>query len=124
MRVLSTLVLVILVIAILMDSSFSQTASGPPAQRWKRIDADNGSAIAIDLNSIHQGYGSFGAADAIICIVDNNVCELLNQRRWAFDCRGHFMDIDNGGGMVQAPSRSVVGAIAAIACEGTKDTRP
>jgi hypothetical protein len=89
-----------------------------PAQQtnWRRVDADNGSAMAIDLNSISRPHYTNGAADAIVCILDNDTCVLLNMRRWRFDCHGHFLDIDHGGGLLPAPPRSVAGALSAIAC--------
>jgi hypothetical protein len=100
-----------------------------PTQRWKRIDADNGSTMAIDLNSISHMSNANGATDAIICYLDGNTCPLLNQRRWRFDCHGHFINIDGAGGLVVAPPQSVAGQLADIACKSTKNelsavTRP
>jgi hypothetical protein len=85
----------------------------PPVSNWKTVEADNGAWFAIDMNSITPW--STGGAYAIICAADGNTCPLLNMSRVLFDCRGHYSDIDHGGTM-PAPPRSVIGALAAIAC--------
>lgn len=98
-------------------------AAPAPAYKsnWRRIEADNGAAFAIDMNSIQ--HATNGSAYAVMCILDNDQCAIPNMRRWLFDCHGHYMDTDSRGGMQMAPSRSVAGAMAAIACVGAKDTR-
>lgn len=89
--------------------------------KWKRIEADNGAAFAIDLGSI--SHNTNGSAVAVICVVDNDTCIPPNISRLLFDCHGHYMDIDRGGSLTIAPPRSVVGQMAALACAGAKDTR-
>jgi hypothetical protein len=41
-------------------------------------------------------------------------------RRIRFDCHGHYIDTDGGGGMQMAPPRSVVAQMATAACVGAK----
>jgi hypothetical protein len=89
--------------------------------KWKRIEADNGAAFAIDLGSI--SHNTNGSAVAVMCVVDNDTCIPPNMSRLLFDCHGHYMDIDRGGSLTIAPPRSVVGQMAALACAGAKDTR-
>jgi hypothetical protein len=69
-----------------------------PKPNWKRVEADNGASYAIDLNSISRGSGN---ADAVICIVENDVCDIMNQRRWVFYCS------QNRIGEFPAPSQYV-----------------
>ena len=98
----------------------SPTAAAPAAppnkSNWRKFEADNGAAFALDMNSIAHMHYCNGCTDVVICILDNGQCGLQNMRRWRFDCHGHYMDFDNGGGVQLAPSRSVAGAMAAIAC--------
>lgn len=89
--------------------------------KWKRIEADNGAAFAIDLGSI--SHNTNGSAVAVMCVVDNDTCIPPNMSRLLFDCHGHYMDIDRGGSLTIAPPRSVIGQMAALACAGAKDTR-
>jgi hypothetical protein len=88
---------------------------------WKRLEADNGAAFAIDLASI--SHNTNGSAIAVTCIVDNDACPPPNMSRFLFDCHGHYTDIDRGGSATIAPPRSVVGQMAALACVGARDTR-
>jgi hypothetical protein len=90
---------------------------------WRKFEADNGAGFALDMNSIAHMYYCNGCTDVVICILDNDQCAVPNMRRWRFDCHGHYMDID-GGGMQIAPSRSVAGAMAAIACVGAHENLP
>jgi hypothetical protein len=108
----------------IMDGICTNAVAQSPTQRWKQINAENGSAMAIDLNSISHMSSSNGVTDAIICYLDGNTCPLLNQRRWRFDCHGHFMNIDGAGGLVVAPPQSVAGELADIACGTKKTERP
>ena len=102
-------------------------APQPPPKKanWKRIEADNGAAYAVDLNSI--AHRNNGTAEMQVCIVDNNTCPIMpgtwNPTIFEFDCHGHYADVQNGGGLQMAPPRSVVGQMAALACVGAKDTR-
>ena len=96
--------------------------NGVYKSNWRRIEANNGAAFALDVNSIHHSIN--GNADVVMCIIDNDTCIPPNMRRWLFDCHGHYMDIDGGGGMQMAPPRSVAGATAAIACVGAKENSP
>jgi hypothetical protein len=89
--------------------------------KWKRIEADNGAAFAIDLGSI--SHNTNGSAVAVMCVVDNDTCIPPNMSRLLFDCHGHYMDIDRSGSLMIAPPRSVVGQMAALACAGARDTR-
>jgi hypothetical protein len=89
---------------------------------WKRLEADNGAAFAIDLNSISRFHN--GTAQAVTCVVDNNVCLPPNMSRLWFDCRGHYRDIDRRGPTTIAPPRSVVGRMAEIACTPVAAAKP
>jgi hypothetical protein len=98
---------------------FAAIIAGTPivagaAERWQRIEADNGAASAIELNSVASW--STGEVYAIICALDGDVCPLSGMRRVLFDCRGHYTPIDFGGVSLQAPPRSVIGRLADIAC--------
>jgi hypothetical protein len=85
-------------------------------QDFKKVEADNGSAYAIDLNSIaKRGRETV----AIICPVEAGVCVPRNMFRVAFDCKGHYVDIDHGGGPTAAPPHSLIGRMADIACAKT-----
>lgn len=88
---------------------------------WHRVEADNGAVMVIDMKSIRRGAA--GGAQAVVCLADNDRCSPMDASRWAFDCHGHFQDIDRHSGALQAPPRSVAGAIAALACAGVKDVR-
>lgn len=88
---------------------------------WKRIEADNGTAFAIDLGSIV--HLTDGSAMVAVCVVDADACPPQNMTRLLFDCRGHFRDLDRGGGTQLVAPRSIAGRYAAIACEGAKDSR-
>jgi hypothetical protein len=92
----------------------------PKKSNWRRMEADNGAAYAIDLSSISHLYQCGGCADAVVCIVDSDRCPPQNMRRFRFDCHGHYMDIDGGRSLQMAPPRSVVGQMAALACVGAK----
>ncbi len=86
---------------------------------WKRFEADNGAAFALEMNNIDHLDGCGRCADAVICVLDNNQCLPPNARRIRFDCHGHYMDVLGGGSMQIAPPRSVIGQMAAIACKTT-----
>ena len=112
--------------------SEAPAAGGAPATanyvwrpNWRRVEADNGAVIAINMNSIQ--HNSSGNADASVCVVENDACSPLNMKHWFFDCHGHhFQESLNAGGfspMVYAPPRSLAGGIVAIACAGAKDMR-
>lgn len=98
----------------------AQTAAAQnPVQKWQRLNADNGAGFAVDLNSISRF--SDGSVWMITCVLDNDRCPLLNQSRFKFDCRGHYLDIDRHGSLEIAPPQSVVGRMAEIACNKSKD---
>jgi hypothetical protein len=108
-------------LALIAATLWAWPASAQRPQKWHRVEADNGAAFAIDMNSITRMNN--GAVDTIVCTLNGNACNLLNQSRIRFDCRGHYMDIDRGGQLQMAPPRSVVGRLAAIACVGARDSR-
>jgi len=89
-----------------------------PIQKWHRVEADNGAAFALDLNSLTRLAD--GGALIIVCNLDNDRCSSLNQSRFKFDCRGHCIDIDRRGPLQMAPPRSVAGRMAEIACADGK----
>src|SRR5262245_33767911 len=91
---------------------------------WKRIEADNGAAYAVDLKSIANFNDG---TEMKVCIVDNNACAIMpgtwNPTIFHFDCHGHYIDVYGGGGLRMAPPRSVVGKMAALACVDAKDVK-
>lgn len=108
-----------------MSATASAKAATPIAQptyepEWRIIEADNGAVYALDMKSVSHLYYCGGCADAVMCVVDNNQCPAPNMRRIRFDCHGHYIETDGGGGMQMAPPRSVVGQMAAAACVGAK----
>jgi hypothetical protein len=94
-------------------------AQAAPNSNWRWIKAANGLSYGIDINSIRQGVN--GVAEAIVYIPEGNVPALLNVKRYLFDCRGQFMDMNSRGPMLPAPSNSVAGEMATVAC--ARDTR-
>jgi hypothetical protein len=88
---------------------------------WLRVEATNGAAFKIDMNSI--AHLNNGGAEAVVYIIEGTTFDPANLKHFIFDCRGHYMDSDNMGATLYAPPRSVAGQIAALACEGAKDTR-
>lgn len=112
-------ILVVLIAGALLTSGSANAQL--PNRKWKMIEADNGAIFGIDLNSIE--HWNAGQASATTCVAENNICPPSNMARLMFDCRGHYSDLDRGGDLALAPSRSVVGRMAEIACAGAKDTR-
>ena len=97
----------------------------PKPYNWKRVEADNGAAYVIDLNSISHGYtfgnveGASKTADATICIVQNDVCDIMNQRRWTFYCPQNQIVEMTDAGFTPAqyvPPQSIGRRILDIAC--------
>jgi hypothetical protein len=88
---------------------------------WQTVEADNGAAYKVDLNSI--SHYARGDADMIVYSVDGPNYNPANLRRLYFDCRGHFRDEAGPIGQIEyAPPRSVAGKMSDIACTGAKDT--
>ncbi len=96
-----------------------------PKHNWKRVEADNGAAYAIDLSSISHGYtfsnvtGASKTADAVVCIVQNDICDIMNQRRWTFYCPQNQIVEQTDAGFTPAqyvPPRSIGKRILDIAC--------
>lgn len=100
------------------DENRRRAALDARTQDWRRVEADNGSSFAIDLNSIAR-YGPDIAgrrtADAVICVVENNVCDIMNQDRWMFYCLFNRISTGSGQSFV-APPFSVARRILDIAC--------
>lgn len=87
-----------------------------PKPNWRKVEADNGSIIQIDLNSIRP----FANGKEAIIYIDQGTQDIRNMRRVYFNCQGHMTDI-SGGGMPQAayvPPRSIGGRLSDIACGG------
>ena len=102
------------------------------SENWKRIEAHNGAAYAIDLNSIsHQdqvvGNQIQRHIYAVTCRIESDACPPWSMNRLLFDCNGHYVDIDHGGEVMPAPNGSVAGQMAALACAeagGSLSIRP
>lgn len=92
------------------------------AQRWVRIEADNGAVYAIDLGNVGI-IPSGGAVYATVCAVDHNRCDVMNRRAIWFDCNGHYSDMTNPSlnthWQIAAPL-STIGRAANLACERAK----
>jgi hypothetical protein len=88
---------------------------------WLRIEATNGAAFKIDMNSL--AHLNNGGAEAVVYIIEGTMFDPGNLKHFIFDCHGHYMDADNLGVTLYAAPRSVAGQIQALACEGAKDTR-
>jgi len=89
---------------------------------WRKIEADNGEVTKVDMNSIE--HFNNGTADVVkYTYVPNTMFDPNSLVRLKFDCHGHYMNLDGGSLLLDAPPRSVVGEVAAIACAGAKDTR-
>lgn len=57
--------------------------------RWQRVIGDNGAVIAIDLNSIWRSKPDVVGrriANATICVLENDACNIDNEDRWIFYC--------------------------------------
>ncbi len=88
---------------------------------WKRIDADNGEVTWIDMQAIgdtlpHMVLVYTSAPNAPIN--PDALTTLL------FDCEGHFQSWGDDGpsAMMDAPPRSVAGAIAAVVCKSAQSS--
>jgi hypothetical protein len=103
------------------DENRRRAALDAKVQDWRRVEADNGAIIAIDMNSIQRSGPDVAGrrtADAIVCAVENNACELTNQDRWIFYCTSNQVAMNNGmGESVYVPPLSVARRIMNIACE-------
>jgi hypothetical protein len=96
----------------------------PFTPNWKRFEADNGALYGLDMDHIDLMHFPDGwAADAVICIADNDQCPRQNWRLVRFDCDGHhyMFSTEPGAVMQMAPPRSVIGQILAVACSGAKN---
>jgi hypothetical protein len=89
---------------------------------WKRLEAANGEAIKIDMNSI-QHFNNGAVEVVVYTYVPNTVFDIARLKRLRFDCHGQFMELD-GGFVSDAPPRSVAGEIADIVCAGAKAQLP
>jgi hypothetical protein len=91
-----------------------------PASNWKRFEADNGAVFALDLGTVDRRNACSGCRCRDDLIVDNDVCNILDQRQILFDCRGHYMEVLSHSGPQIAPPYSVIGRMAAAACVGAR----
>lgn len=88
---------------------------------WRRIEADNGEIIKIDMRSIN--HSGDRPVDVFVYIdVSDKGFDPMRLRRLLFDCAGHYQDISDMGfsPMQDAPSRSVAGRIQEIVCAGAQ----
>jgi hypothetical protein len=103
-------------------ASAPQRTAGFPAQKWKRVEADNGAAYAIDMNSISRSGPDVAGrtqADAVVCVVENDACDIMNMRRWIFYCsQNHVMELTDAGftPSVYVPPLSIGRRVLDIAC--------
>jgi hypothetical protein len=82
---------------------------------WKRLDAANGEATKIDMNSIE--HLSTGAVNVVVySYVPNTMFDPAKLTRLVFDCQGHFMRLGGASYPMDAPPHSVAGEIATIVC--------
>jgi hypothetical protein len=91
-------------------------AAGPYARlcqpSWARLEAHNGEVYHVDLRDLQ--FMPNGAVGAYVVIGASQIP--LNIRELYFDCRGHWSDFEDPGGMSDAPPRSVAGRLAQAAC--------
>ena len=103
-------------------ASAPQRTASFPAQKWKRVEADNGAAYAIDMNSISRSGPDVAGrtqADAVVCVVENNACDIMNMRRWIFYCsQNHVMELTDTGftPSIYVPPLSIGRRVLDIAC--------
>ena len=106
------------------DIRFIRDVTGQQkAANWQNIEADNGAAYKIDLNSISH-YNN-GTADVVVYAVEGPGFNPENMRRLWFDCKGRYKDLTVSvtSPTHYAPPRSIAGKLSEIACAGAKDTR-
>jgi hypothetical protein len=91
-------------------------------QVWKPIESDTGEVSYINMKSIERGAA--GMQVWIYTSVPNTIFDIDKLRVLAFECKGHVMPFDDEGmtKWMDAPPRSVVGAIANIVCAGDQST--
>lgn len=91
---------------------------------WARLVSDAGETFRIDMKDLEPLQG--GAIGAFVVIGDpQGGTNPTAFKHLYFDCRGHygeFDDIEQGGGLSDAPPRSVVGQLAHAICP--KGQRP
>jgi hypothetical protein len=109
--------------AMLMSASSAMAQGGNKAANWQNIEADNGAAYKIDLNSISH-YNN-GTADVVVYAVEGPGYNPENMRRLWFDCKGRYKDLTVSvtAPTQYAPPRSIAGKLSEIACAGAKDKR-
>jgi len=87
--------------------------------QWRTVVADNGSAMKIDLHSVQHLVR--GDALAIVISYPAGLNAPGSQTQLHFDCRGGVSDIaDSFRYTTPVPPRSVLGAVAALACTPPK----
>ena len=87
--------------------------------QWKTVVADNGSAMKIDLHSVQHGLR--GDALAIVISYPAGLNAPGSKTQLHFDCRGGVSDFaDSFRYTIPVPPRSVLGAVAALACTPPK----
>jgi hypothetical protein len=108
-------------ILIVLISVSCSTAAERSQSNWQTVEADNGAAYKVDLNSISH-YAN-GGAHIIVYAVERPGFDARNLRRLYFDCQGHYRG-ESGpiGQITYAPPRSVVGRISNIACAQPRPT--
>ena len=84
---------------------------------WKRIDAENGLVVKIDMNSIER-LNTGSVYVVIYSYIPNTRFDPTRLKKLVFDCQGEFSDTQLGvsAGMQMAPPRSLMGDISSIAC--------
>lgn len=95
------------------------------AQRWVRLEADNGAAFAIDVGDIGHPEGGIVAAKMCQLDVGGHQCVggpswILDAKLFWFDCRGYYADVTNApavSGWLPAPQDSVIGRASTLACD-------
>jgi hypothetical protein len=87
------------------------------SMRWRVVEADNGALSAIAMSTLQSWTWSRESKMATVCFMyERGGCHPDNMDKVIFDCRGHYVMAYHGGSEMVAAPRSVIGAIARIAC--------
>ena len=85
-------------------------------KKWLRLEAENGEFTKVDTNFRRSSVGSVEAVIYTYTAADK-MFDPSRLRRLLFDCAGHYMDVTGPmGPQMDAPSHSVAGRIATMAC--------
>jgi len=82
---------------------------------WKRFESTTGEITKLDTASVQPTQGG-GAIAAIYTYSPGNPYDPRRLRQIVLTCRGQFADMESPTEVEDAPPRSVIGLVAAVAC--------